>query len=263
MNDDILDERSKQQSPFERRVHQLFFLYALMWLMRIMGSFMSHTMGVTSLVLVGLLVTVWRVLPFFRQAPYPRVQLWSQLLYLGAALWMVGAVAIINNWRTVDTLTFAPRFWLVYGPIALLLVEYYSGFRQKGTHWQVLYALLLWWMGLGFTWLLLDQLTQWLGLLPYGLNSNLWPTSWVATYAWGLCGIWLVGVAVILWKNFPAVPSSDRTLVLGYTFALSCLFMGIEPLSLHTTAREILLMAAALVGVPVLAMAFRPNRNSL
>lgn len=259
---EVLDEIPQgPRQAFERRMRYLLLFFGLFIILR---SFLyvrpSNPVPAGGLRVVGVLVTLsylglifmsWRLLPVFRQAPYPSVQRWSQWCYVGLGLHLIWIVARINAWFTLEAILNVPRYWLFLGSMALLLVEHYSQYRPNTKHWPIVYRTAQWWMALGFLWMGTDVVLKLYG--QDGINH------WGAAPGWtlGLITLFATGLMGILAYGLPKVEPPFRRLAWGYSLALLCLFVALEAQALEPLVRKVALLLALLIGGATVATANR------
>jgi len=257
MSDPLLDDHQLRdpdapQTDFERLTQQLLLCFGGTWLLRAiatLGSGLLINIAVTIASFVLIIASV-RVLPYFREAPYPRVMRYTQMVYMGLALVFVIILANINAWYDISQWLEWLRYGLFYGGIALLLVEYYSGFsiHKKESHWQQLYALIVAWILLGMflhAWNTL--IAPYMGVLMAELYDN-------SIIDWGVVGLYAL-VAILSWFRYVApLTTAMRWWAIGYSIVLVLLFVAMEAKTLSSDMRSGALLGAASIGVTLGAL---------
>lgn len=255
MSDPLLDDHQFQapETEFQRLTQQLLVTFGATWLFRALASqapfMLLINLGVKGMNLLLLVVCI-RVLPYFREAPYPRVTRYAQMVYVGFALIFVTILININGWHSIGIWADWLHYGLLYGGIALLLVEYYSGFsiHKKATHWRQLYTLVV-------AWIVMAVFMRARSIMMiYYINDFAEENMAGATFDWLMVGSYIL-VAVLSWFRYAAKDSSDMRLwAVGYSLVMVLLFMVMEAQTLPIPIRGAALLGAALVGVPLGAL---------
>lgn len=138
------------------------------------------------------MITSIRVLPCFREAPYPRVVRYAQMVYVGLALAFIILLANINAWYRLALWARWLQYGLFYGGVALLLVEYYSDFsvQKKEIYWRYVYALVVAWIFIG---VFLESWNILIALYKGELRDDLYHNSVID---WGAVGLYALMVVL-------------------------------------------------------------------